>query len=422
MNEPEPMLTAEIDEAALKEPKRFSPPAISHRLWWQIVALVAISAVAVYAGSAFEEELNKFMPESRMIASTYNKRPSGLRALFDLASKVSGNVRVWELPYRQLPKSSGDMMVIISPTESLREYEVERILKWVAAGNDLVYFDDFTFEMARALLMKPGLRVKATVISKEEKPGYHDVGPNTQVGEMAHVQTLRLASSVRLSGNKDAQAIAGDKDGSLVLLIRHGKGKIWLGSANEFCSNRTIAKKEFWGNFQLAANWFSTVTGTIYFDERCHGYTGGTNVFAYLSRGPLGACAAQVLLILAIAVLSEIRRFGAARKVSRARKISNLEFINGLSNAYRRARANPAVLEILWRSFFNQLARSLAVSPHEPPDRLLEAWSQSRYAQSFNLQSLLSQYEDYISRREVSDADLKTMIASCDKINEFTQS
>ena len=39
-------------------------------LWWQILALVAISFVSVYASGAFDEEFNKLVPEKSILIST----------------------------------------------------------------------------------------------------------------------------------------------------------------------------------------------------------------------------------------------------------------------------------------------------------------------------------------------------------------
>lgn len=420
---PHDVMAVKLNSAGPLEPgrpmsHRGLEPGALHRIWWQIAALLAISAFAVYAAAAFEEEKDKFLPELRLDASTYNKRQSGLLAVYELTSMIGQKVSTFERSYRQLPTSTNNMLIVISPTESLREFEISQILRFVERGNDLVYFDDFTLEMSHSILSR--LKVKPRINSSEEKPKPIDVIPKGSLPELAHVKTMRLASAVRLDTH-DGQTVAEDDSGAFITLLKHGKGRIWLGTVPDFLSNKNIAKKEYWGNFQLAANWFRTIGGTIYFDERAHGYTGGTNVFIYLSRGPAGLIFFQLDLILVIAVLSEARRFGAARRLDGRRKISNLEFINGLSNAYRRAKANPAVLEILFHAFKNKLSRTLAVSPHEPTERLVEAWSQSKHAGSFNLAALLKQYEEFMTRREVKDSDLKTMIASCDKINESTQ-
>lgn len=388
----------------------------SNRIWWQILALLVVSVFAVYTGASFDEEWKKLMPEGRQLASTYNKRATGLQALYKLTEAVGKPASVWEQPYRHLTGSTG-MLVIIAPTESLQPFQFDQILSWVKKGNDLVYIDDLSFQMTDHLAQKLKVKVKSTTAGKNKSQDL-DITPAGNLPELAHVKTLRLSSSARIEGG---QPVAQDEIGAFLTVVRYGEGRVLLGTCPSILANNTIAKKEFWGNFQFITNWFRTAGGTIFFDEYAHGFSGGTNVFVHLSRGPLGLVATQILIILAVAIISESQRFGAARSLDTRRKISNLEFISGLSHAYRRAKANPAVLEILFHSFRNRLSRALAVSPHEPVERLQEAWQQSKFNSSFNLDRLLKQYEEFMTRREVSDADLKTMLETCDKITETTQ-
>jgi len=389
----------------------------SHQLWWQIGSLVAVSALAVITGSAFDEEWKKVLPEGRPLASTFNKRATGLMAVYKLTESLGIKTSAWEQPYRQLKNVEGTL-VVIAPLESLQPFETDQILEWVKAGNQLVYIDDMTFELSSR--MARVLDVKVKHIGNPNKEAHSedvDAKPTGAHPELANVKAFKLSSMTRVSGG---DPIASDNLGAFLTVVQYGKGRVLFGSCPTILANNTIAKKEYWGNFQFISNWFRTTGGTIYFDEYCHGFSGGKNVFIYLARGPVGAAAAQILLILVIAIASDAQRFGAARTSDSRRRVSNLEFINGLSHAYRRAKANPAVLEIIFHAFKNKLSRALGVSPHEPVERLKEAWSQSRFQSQHSLDTLLKQYEEYMTRRDVSDTDLKTMVETCDKITETT--
>jgi len=390
-------------------------PGKTNRLWWQIAALVAVSTLAVFTGSAFDEEWKKVVPEGRQMASMHNKRATGLKAAAQLAKSVGLTVEAWEHPYRELKGERGTL-VLISPTESLQPFQTEQILSWVSEGNDLIYTDDMTFELSNSVATKLGIQTKAAGPAGK-KAEEVDIVPSGGVPELENVKTLRLQSTTRVDGGTP---IAKDDRGAYFTIKKFGKGRVLFGTCPSFLANNTIAKKEFWGNFQLFANFCRTTPGTIYFDEYGHGFSGGTNVFAYIASTPVGAVAAQIALILVVGVISESQRFGAARGNEVRRKISNLEFISGLSHAYRRARANTAVLEILFHAFKNKLSRALAVSPHEPTERLNEAWQQSKYQSTHNLESLLSQYEEFMTRRHVTDSELKNMVETCDKITSET--
>ncbi len=398
-----------------------------NQLWWQISALVVVSTLAVVVGSSFDKQLARIMPESRLLASTYNEKSSGLEAVSRLTRKLGKDVRTWEKPYRQLSALSGTL-VVIAPVESLKEFEIAQILEWVKVGNHLVYFDDFTYATFRGVPKKLNIEVEIAKAVDGKVFRIADSGSTNNSGnrkgklsdapELAHVQQLKLTAGSRLTGG---EPIAFDRLGSVITVIPCGKGKILMGSDPGFLSNGSISKKDYWGNFQFFENWLSDKGRTVIFDERAHGYFGGTSVFVYIAHSPFGLMILQLSIILAIGFLSEWQRFGSAISLDRSRKISNLEFINGLSNAYRRARANPAVLEILVRAFKNKLARALAISPRDPQEKLVEAWSDSKYGEKTDLEGLFAKYDVCMKEREVSDAQMKKIISSCDDIINETQ-
>lgn len=381
----------------------------SNRIWWQLFALLVVSGMAVYSGIAFDEQKDRFWPEAEILTSVFNKKPSGLSGLRDILNKIGQKTTVWQTPYRYLTDEKG-MLVILYPTEkSLSELESKQILDWVEKGNDLVYFDHFSYKLSRHLIDK---------LSIETKDGDDLVDktlPLTQtaVPEFAHVTSLVISAERRLKGGTPLLA---DKSGTLISLVKHGKGRVLLGTVPSICSNRRLSNQEAWPNFQFLANWFSTANGAVIFDERCHGFSSATNVFHFLLRGPTGLIFWQVMLILAVGVFSSTQRFGAIRQVSVTRKISNLEFIYGLSNAFRRARANTAVLEILGQSFKHRLCKALGISPHESSENIVSAWNSSKQSSSTNMDELIGNYERALSKKHLSDSDLRTIVGTCDKI------
>ena len=386
-----------------------------NRIWWQLFALLLVSGMAVYSGIAFDEQKDKFWPETEILISVFNKKPSGLSGLHEIVSKTGVKPVTWQLPYRNLSDVRG-MLVILQPTESLSELDAKQILDWVHKGNDLIYFDHFSYKLTRRLIDKLNIETKdGEDLVDKTLPLSQSSAP-----EFSHVSSLLLSAERRLKGG---QPLLSDSSGTLIALVKHGKGRILLGTVPSICSNRRLSNPESWSNFQFFANWFSTTRGAVIFDERCHGFSSATNVFHYLLRGPTGLVFWQLMLILLIAAVSAAQRFGAVRQVSVTRKISNLEFIHGLSNAFRRARANTAILEILGQSFKNKLCKSLGISPHETSENIVSAWQQSKQASTANLQELISDYERALSKKHLSDSDLRTLVGTCDKITRtFTDS
>ncbi len=379
-----------------------------NRIWWQLFALLLVSGLSVYSGIAFDEQKDRFWPETEILISVFNKKPSGLSGMKDIVTKIGQQNFTWQLPYRNLTDTKG-MLVICQPTESLSELDAKQILEWVHKGNDLVYFDHFSYKLTRRLIDKLGIESKDGEDLVDKKLQLQ----KTSVPEFAHVPSLLLSAERRLIGGT---ALLADKSGTLIALVKHGKGRVLLGTVPSLCSNRRLSNQEAWPNFQFLANWMSTANGAVIFDERCHGFSSATNVFHFLLRGPTGLVFWQLMLILVVGVFSAAQRFGAIRQVVVSRKISNLEFIYGLSNAFRRARANTAVLEILGQSFKNRLCKALGISPHESSENIVSAWNSSKQRSSINIDELINNYERALSKKHLSDSDLRTLVGTCDKI------
>lgn len=385
----------------------------SYVTWYQILALLAVSVAAVIVGGAFDREMEKFVPESVTLTSTYNRKPSGLSALNEIAQKAGLNCRTWESPYRQLSDITRGALVIVDPNQSLQEFECEQILNWVHKGNQLIFVDQFVFQLSRQMLEKLSIRTEVLDEGLEEI----SIEVDHNKPEFQHIEKLVVSADTLLKGGREI--LTHDDKGAIFVQVEHGEGTIVVGSAPSIWSNRRLMKKESWPNYQLFVNLLSNAKGQILFDERCHGFTGASNVFIVLARGWVGLIVAQLLLMLAVACVSNWQRFGAPEIVNRARKISNLEFIFGLANAYRRARANTTVLEIIGQSFRHRMCKDAGVSPHDPNDKLIEAWRNfGDEADAGNLAAYLADYDRRLQEGHLSDNELKALIATLDKISE----
>lgn len=393
----------------------------------QLGVLLAASALSVITGVVFKKELDKIMPDKRS-SSTFNEKASGLSGLFELTQRLGYKVARWELPYRQL-SGQGQTLVTIAPPDTLKEFEVEQIIKWVKKGNTWIYLDDFSFYSASDILSKFKMSAKTAGISKkidktmdkqssleqlDLTPEMVYVHPIEKYAENKDVGGLKLEPTCRLSGG---EPIVEDTLGRIVSFVPLEKGKVIVGGLVSICENRTVAKIEYWSNFQFLENWMSTAGGTILFDERAHGHTGGTNVFIRLSRGPVGLVTAQLALILFIGIASGFQRFGKAVAIDSSRRISNLEYINGLANSWSRARANKLILEILFVSFRTRLAKVLGLAVFEGDDKfqaaLKEKLSQSKSDANADV---FVAYQEALSGDSLKDEQVNAIVSSCDKI------
>jgi hypothetical protein len=244
----------------------------------------------------------------------------------------------------------------------------------------------------------------------------------------AHLRVLNLSAQQRLNGGKTLASI---EEKPVLVQKTLGKGMVLIGSCPQMVTNRQITMSERWSNFQFLSNWLATTNGEILFDEKCHGSTKGVNVVYYFLHGPSGFVALQILLILLLAILSAHQRFGASLKLSNNRRISNLEHIEGLSNTYHRADARLAVLSIIWFNIRQKLCKLLQISPREEDDKLNKALDAQEKLRGGGMIStgtgivtaqtmvqLVEKCQVAVNRKELTDEELRELVAACDKISE----
>jgi hypothetical protein len=385
------------------------PPGKQHQIWWQLAAFVAVSIALVTAGTKFEDESARFLPESTTLTSTFNPKPSGYSGLFELAHRVGISCRRWQLPYRHLRNTKG-MLIVISPGESLQDFELDQLLSWVAAGNKLMYLDSFSYSFSRKIVNRVGARITETDAVSDRRMSISSTDP-----AFAFVPSLTVNSDTRIEGGT---ALLKDSSGCLIAELEHGKGKILLGVVPALGANRHLSDESEWPNLQFLVNLFSTTDGDVLFDEICHGYSQAGNVFVYLGRGPAGMLFLQMLLILAVALGSTAQHFGAVKTVAAGRRLSSLEFINGLANTFRRAKAADLAFDVLNHSFRARLCKALAISSHEQDERLVEAWVEATGGAANEFRDYLASSTAALAKKHLTEEELIALVSACDKITE----
>ncbi len=386
-----------------------------HRIWWQLAVLSVICAGAVYAGSKFADKISNYLPESGSFPSTYNTKPSGYSGLYELSQRVGLPAKRWCAPYRQL-KDHGGVLVIVQPQRSLKEFEIEQILSWVATGNRLLILDYFQLPEARSLLKK--LHLQAVEAEAAQNQWTPLEGRDDQLYH--HVEGVSFTTSAYLNtlNGKGGTPLISLKHGILLTQINHGKGQIVIGTAPSFCANRQLGDRKSWDNFQLVINWLAAGSSPVFFDEFCHGFSLSTSVFIFLARQPVGLVIIQLLVIAAVAVAASAWRFGAVCPVEPQRRISNLEFVTGMASTYRRAKANKLTWEILSHAFISRLAKILGVPPASTPATFSKAWATTSASSGQELEAFLTRSRGVLAYRRLDDAELISLVAACDKIQE----
>jgi hypothetical protein len=362
---------------------------------------VLLTIILTCVGKTFDDNKEKWLPETSAFPSTYNKKASGISGLSEIVNRLGLKNRLWLLPYRQLGIVHGTLCVF-SPLSSFKDYEVDQILNWVKAGNQLIYTDNFNYSLSRHMLHKLGVRTKdGDELKDKELSSTADAGP------FSHVKSVILTTDTRLEGGK---TVLKDESGSVFTRLPYGKGEIIIGTAPSLCANSRLTEKKQWGNFQFFVNLCRAHDGEIIFDERCHGFNKATNVLVFFAKNPPGAVFAQLMLILALGVFGTFHRFGMTRLILNKRRLSSLDYITGLSNVYRRARANLLALEILTRSYRTRWCKITGAPPHQTNSELKEKWEELSHGNA-QLQAWCKEAANLLLRIEtasekLSDSDL----------------
>jgi hypothetical protein len=381
--------------------------------WWQIALLVLVSVLSVYSGLSLDERIQGFIPEVRIFPSVFNKRQTGLSALYEVVGQAKLSCKPWQKPYRELKTVSG-LLVIVSPSVSISQAELEQILNWVKRGNELIFLDDFLVDSSRAILRTLGVHLVEGFPINEE--GFAASRP---IREFAHVPQLKVSARTRVYGGR---ALIEDEHGSLLTELDYGKGRILLGTVPAFCSNASITNSTFWPDFQFLLNWFDTANGYIMFDERCHGFSNSSNLFYFLLGEPPGYVFCQLMLLLAIAVASQHQRFGQVQTYAQRRKVSNLQFIDGFANTYQRVGGGLAALEIIVQDFRVWLCRQLNISPHAADADLVKALSVAQPEAAGALEGFFHQFERLSQKKTISPHELVQQVRTCDLLRDKIQS
>jgi hypothetical protein len=391
---------------------------IASQVWFQLAIFIAVSSVAAVTSLQFKEKFSRYVPETITNCSALNKKASGSSGIYELTKAIGLKAHLWKLPYRDLKDVHGQL-VIIGPDQSLANFERELILKWVAKGNSLLYLDQFSNQYSREILLPVRLwtrscapQVNVIAYPNESLTVSHFVGP-TKVSYQESFKQI----------DNSTEVLKHDQD-ILLVEVQHGQGKILFGTAINLVANAHL--KDSGSSFQLIANWLRMNNSTVYFDERCHGLSQGKNLITSALKGVGGVLFLQLFLILAISVASSAQKFGQRLSISNPRRISNLEFVNGIANSYRRAKATHLAADVLSHNLRLKLAKFLGQSTGDDEalakiylDSLKEGQNENeRKDEQARLIKTLAASQQTDNKVRVSNQEMVEIAAYCDKIQE----
>lgn len=123
------------------------------------------------------------------------------------------------------------------------------------------------------------------------------------------------------------------------------------------------------------------------------------------------------MLIFAVALLSLNQRFGPVKRVSNPRRISNLEFIDGMAQTYRKAKASDTAWSILFVSFKTRLCKALGAAPETPTEDLANSWAEITGLSPKECTEFLNRAIKAESTH-ITNEELLELVASCDRLSD----
>jgi len=191
--------------------------------------------------------------------------------------------------------------------------------------------------------------------SREGREGAEDERDDTPAEPVGIAPFLADYLQPRLRPEQFA-ALASLDDRAVVGLIRHGEGRIIVLAEADMLGNDWIDRAD---NVMLAFNAaYTSGARTVYFDEFHH----GSSLLSMEAEEARSSAAWRVirfaLLGIAVFVIAQGVRFGAAVPRSRRARRSAREFVDALAGLYRQAGASRAAIRIIGGDLKQRVARA----------------------------------------------------------------
>jgi hypothetical protein len=324
-----------------------------------LILMLAFFVVWIVAG------LDNPNPETDPQPSSYNATYPGFKAWYLLLQDLGNRPRRLAGSFARLQDVKGSL-VLADPAVPVTSDEFKDLIRWVGEGGRLFYCSSVSrFNASGAAFdSKLGLKKESTAAANEPLP------PTARVPLTRYVGNLYGGGRRFTRFPKNATALYKDKEGAKLIEWRVGKGEI-LAMADPFpLSNQFIDRQ---GNARLGV-WIAR-EGPVTFDEYHQGYQtvpSGPTLWGQLGA-PLRLALYQIALAALLMGWTLSRRFGEAASPPFENRRTAGEYVVSLGQLLRRAHGDRAALEIIGRSFRQDLAAWIGAPADTPDDLLLEA-------------------------------------------------
>ena len=402
--------------------------------------IVIVGILVVLNSLTYVKDVEREDSEAAPNRSTYHSGPTGTRALHDLLNESGFKVMRWREPTERLFSESGKLVntfVVIGQTQiEFNAKETQVLRDWVGRGGRLVLIDRQVWSGLTPPSMGWTLSARQFYYpSSEDNPSdtaqmikgvnpVKPVQPTVLTTTVESVMPSKFAARFRIvppgqkptddyytgpdkldTGEVRVDQPAGsspvpvvhvaDREGALLVDYTYGMGKIVVLSDPYIVTNNGIRLND---NLQLAINTLVAGGGLIAFDEYHQGKAiAHTGLVTYFAGTPILALAAQIVLLILLALWTNARRFGRPLPLAHVDRRSSLEFVASMAELQERSRAFDLAIENIYTRIRRVLARHAGVDYNSSRAEIASRIADRSTIDRQSLETLMRQCEEAVN-------------------------
>ncbi|MEL6438241.1 MAG: DUF4350 domain-containing protein [Cyanobacteria bacterium J06621_8] len=375
---------------------------------WLLIA-IAIAAVVVLTLIAAPNSSGR----KNDSGSTFGRNADGYGAWYEYMSQREIPIERWRKPFSELVADNVQDVTyvkILSKADFLSGStgSSSRQVDWVRKGNTLVIVG--RYQPATGAPFKSIIPYRPQPLTESE----------IVIATTRRYQQKIKKPTAAKDKSKQTNIILQDQYGAVVWQEKIGKGKII------YCTTPYLAANAYQNegdNFRFLAELVSD-RQKIVVDEYIHSYKDQEtrvrerqeDVLDYLAKTPLLLILIQTILIVIVAAIAALRRFGQPLQPKTAIADNSTAYIDALAGVLEKAGSTDFVIEAIAKDEQRklQLALGLGKSPVEP-ETLIAACQQQKPDSATELKQLLKLSQN---KQKISDAQLINWIQTWQKINQ----
>ncbi len=384
-----------------------------------------------------------------LYGSTYGRSPSGYGAWFQYMADQGTPIQRWQRPLSQFIEEQGSpsdrpttlLQVGNSPIwQGDYAKEQDALEAWLAQGNRLIILKsqgDVTQAPANSQIKTPlgEVVVETRRRNTDEQPNEapsDTLEVKSQPQPLAYAPQLRSQSLATLTQDSESDpetlesgsiTLLADSYGTIVWATAEGKGSYIEAVTPDLGANAYQASP---GNFAFLAGLVKANEAQLWVNEYSHGYKdkdpNGDNAVVswsdYFLGTPLMLAWVQLLVLLAIALVTLNRRWGLPQLLEMPKLNNSEAYINALAGVLRRSGSHDFVLGQWQTAERQRLQRQLGLG-NRPVElaALLKSWEQQTGESASLLQSLLSP----VSQDTGSISQLKRWLTNLEQVRQLSR-